>query len=112
MTASTELPEHQSHGIDVCLFQGGLAVKEVESTLKKFRCEISDSAGVGETSGLGAELRSVSEDGRPTDPDRGSEIRDAASQVRPNKNVSAIEIPEKVEMGNSDEDTLKVIVAA
>ena len=95
LTASTELPEHESHGVDVSLFQGSLAIEQIKGTLKKFRSKISDSAGVGESAGLGAELRSVSKDGRSADSDGGPEICDAASQVRPNENVSAIEIPEK-----------------
>ena len=95
LTASTELPEDEGHGVDVSLLQGSLAVKQVESSLEKFGGEIPDRAGVGEAAGLGAKFRSVSEDGRSSDPDGRSEIRDAASQIGPNKNVSGIEIPEK-----------------
>ena len=100
MTASTELPEHEGHGVDVSLLQGSLAVKQVESSLEKFGGEIPDRAGVGEAARLGAKFRSVSEDGRSSDPDGRSEIRDAASQIGPNKNVSGIEIPGKKHNGD------------
>ena len=105
MTASTELPEDEGHGVDVSLLQGSLAVKQVESSFEKFGGEIPDRAGVGEAAGLGAKFRSVSEDGRSSDPDGRSEIRDAASQIGPNKNVSGIEIPGKNQMETSIQDS-------
>jgi hypothetical protein len=97
--SSTELPKNQTQWVDIGLFQGSLQVTQVQGPFQQLGGQVADRSDVRQRSGLGTDLDPVPEKARASDSEWEAEVGDAAAQVAPDQNVSAVQISEKIGIG-------------